>query len=1370
MAFATANPYVAHCSLASLSNSIEINNASLNEEDGILFQDLRGVDCFAQPDALVVCGLGDTIPIMLFTKSVEPIFDVELNVSFSPGLEYATFAFVDDPGNLNNADLDTINVDNVRSPTFRISEVNQEDGGVVVYIGVNAQCGIDFDTYEPEVSFNLSYVTANGVRCRETFTPATGYAENVLNPRPGFTGAATPTVANFTDINTPNCITTQLTNVTPGAGLTEALYFIEDFGFDLGIEFSSLSVNGIDVPVTDYTVDDQTGRVSAIIDGNTNPAYWGPDGQLTTMESIPIEACFVTSGCTGVMATPVFTVQSACNGEVCGGSVDVQSGAQLGDRFTFNPTVDLTFDQIAEAAFCNPDEPTPYVYEVSVQSSIPDSIRGDVYNLRYFIDRCPEQFLDLATVELLDGPGGNVLGSLPDTLSVLAGANSNGRVFINFRNLPVGLDPDGAGGLEDIDGDGVFDDLQGGNTLYFRVSLVPSCDPDEVSTESFSEVGRPCDFVEHFINGTRNCGAFGFTFSDPVDDGVGSANNTSIGEFTNTSPLEVRDIIYDGYHNVGSYNEVDPDTVDVSFEYTLDPDDFAACPSDGTVRLRVNLEDNIPEAIESFEIIEPTFNGTPTTIIDDTTNLNVARRSFTLDAGDGTPGVTYTYTFRIVMSERFCSARRVIALTAAVIQDCDACDCNLTRAGGFTTLTADPANLGTCSAGSSMARIQRISTGYPSRDLSGQRLDPDDVPLEDQTRLLPGDTIEVSGWIAVDEPNAWNNLTQRLSFSLNQFEAGSSSNRIFSNHRVEIAEARLQYARLERLTGETFDLGAVPVPGTQAQNTSGISGANVMVQTVAPFDNVHPGISNPEDYDSGIYRNSSLDFRDGNDMRLAFFSDYAEGDQDGLAALYDHINGNFEQDDTIYLAWRLPIVSTPKVLANGEPTFFGPTVDSTQMGFFVEARNWIDEANRVGTGVGQVGISPRADARMFFHEPGVTTSARIEFDASGCAAEFVQTFETTNPLPAGWFQQEFRPIIGVEYLGLEVPRPYYYGGGATVTHFDQPSQAIVPDSSVGLVTFQEGPDEFFLPVQRNSGLLFFRDAEFSNGLRPDDFVGFDQGANDKSLVGGTFPLLGVGRDAAVDSLVFRVPISRVCGQAVAARPLETVTSVSYRAITDYNIPTYTCNDGSFYSGDGNPLASCAGFPGRYWPYDRDDDGNPHHLLNDSIVEATEVGPLPTTLSASQSFTPAGPLVDAPGPEMIEYSVTLNQDIDGGVIVFTAENAVDVISVDGSLPVMAGATDSTQAFVLDLGARAAGTYTFDLEIDLLFCGPGAVCAQVIPGCNDDPVELGLVVLRSDIICGADSETCVEYISGLPDLETVFNFQNNQQLCSGGSVGG
>lgn len=46
--------------------------------------------------------------------------------------------------------------------------------------------------------------------------------------------------------------------------------------------------------------------------------------------------------------------------------------------------------------------------------------------------------------------------------------------------LPVGLDPDGPGGLEDLDGDGVFDDLAVGEsfTIDFTIDFTPACRSD----------------------------------------------------------------------------------------------------------------------------------------------------------------------------------------------------------------------------------------------------------------------------------------------------------------------------------------------------------------------------------------------------------------------------------------------------------------------------------------------------------------------------------------------------------------------------------------------------------------------------------------------------------------------------------------------------------------------------------------------------------------------------------------------------------------------------------------------------------------------------------------------------------------------------
>ena len=120
-------------------------------------QDLRGNECYAQPDALEVCGAGDTIPFLLFTKSVVPLQDIRIDISFEDGIEYGGFAYVDNTLAESGAELDTISVDNPEAPSFLLDQVSEATGGVVLYVGVRAECGVDFSINNPDITLDFSY-------------------------------------------------------------------------------------------------------------------------------------------------------------------------------------------------------------------------------------------------------------------------------------------------------------------------------------------------------------------------------------------------------------------------------------------------------------------------------------------------------------------------------------------------------------------------------------------------------------------------------------------------------------------------------------------------------------------------------------------------------------------------------------------------------------------------------------------------------------------------------------------------------------------------------------------------------------------------------------------------------------------------------------------------------------------------------------------------------------------------------------------------------------------------------------------------------------------------------------------------------------
>jgi len=258
------------------------------DPDQLRVQDLRNIDCYAQPDALEVCGLGDTIPFMLFTKSVAPLQDIRLDVIFEDGIEYGGFAYVDNTLADSGVQLDTISTENPESPSFLLDQVSEATGGVVVYLGVRAECGVDFSINNPDVTLNFSYTNAEGVACTGSVT-LEDYGGNVVTPRVVITN--TPSFENLGRPGDISCQSLNISQSTMNATATGYIFTAGNYGFDEGISIVEVRKGGDVLPATDYVIDPVTGQLTLVV---TSPTA---DGLLNFNETETIEVCYTYTEC-----------------------------------------------------------------------------------------------------------------------------------------------------------------------------------------------------------------------------------------------------------------------------------------------------------------------------------------------------------------------------------------------------------------------------------------------------------------------------------------------------------------------------------------------------------------------------------------------------------------------------------------------------------------------------------------------------------------------------------------------------------------------------------------------------------------------------------------------------------------------------------------------------------------------------------------------------------------------------------------------------------------------------------------------------------------------------------------------------------------
>jgi len=85
-----------------------------------------------------------------------------------------------------------------------------------------------------------------------------------------------------------------------------------------------------------------------------------------------------------------------------------------------------------------------------------------------------------------------------------------------------------------------------------------------------------------------------------------------------------------------------------------------------------------------------------------------------------------------------------------------------------------------------------------------------------------------------------------------------------------------------------------------------------------------------------------------------------------------------------------------------------------------------------------------------YANPEVTGTSRIEF-IDDCEATLVVSYGVSG-IPAGWFDDEYRLVAGLEGFDIDFPGPYYYAGGATFETGGIGPTSVEPVSSANVDT------------------------------------------------------------------------------------------------------------------------------------------------------------------------------------------------------------------------------------------------------------------------------------------------------------------------------
>ncbi|MCB0694421.1 MAG: hypothetical protein H6568_03715 [Lewinellaceae bacterium] len=1327
---------------------------------------LNGIFGYPEMDSLVVCGAPDTLAFLVYFTGDEPVQNATLRLKLGGGIQFGGFATSPNPGTVQLLDNDPT------KPRFLLPYVAQ-DSVAIVYVGIRATCSAA-NYFNPSIEAETRY-TYQGNNCVDTYDFAMDLIQQailvpVLNIR-----TPLPAPINFTSTNQTRCQTLTISQDGIRASLDSFTFMVDSLDLSV-MDLVSITVNGQAFDLNQTTYDPGSKRLTGTITGNYflfNTVHQGPPNMLfNTDERMTIQFCYSIPDCFySILSNLKYTILQQCGDFTCTGV-----GDQTDAPVTFNPNFGATPRVTAELLQAPEVCGNPALIEVKLWSQQANPVTGLFEDMLLTFNACDSAGMVVNQIRV--GPEGNEM-ALPSGIISYQGSRG---LQVNLRDLD--FNPDGSGGLIDSDGDGYYDDLAGGDTIRFVLEYAVNC--PEILQGCFQVACR----VENVrVEGLRHCKrVFSQTATPPTTPIIGFSSETSFAEDTAALPNLSIGYNFGQVGIVGGNPTAVTRTVGVDMNYIAE--NFVTCGGTHIAEIEIAGEaaNNASFANAAFGPpgMEVPISG-PYTVIDSpaVTYLRVEI------PGPVDPMTDYRFKVDVTFDTAYCRPGFYMGISAKLKEDCDpACTCQVVKACGGILMYINPENTGCVCVSQTIVELERVSTGYTDKTLAN-RLNMADVPPDDRIRFLPGDTMLVRAKAWVKDPAVWNQVNSRLEFTLRDYPITinmSDRKRVRSTWDTRLA--RLQSATFKR--GNTvLDLSGVAcVDDGDGNDVSANTQSGLLLWSSNEADEpvFHPGFPTQEMYQ--VSTNASDDRFDGNLLGVAFrdqtvFSPGSNNPSDCLKPLLDLIGSPFELNDTFEFVWYVPVVSNP-----GFDPSAGSELQSSPL------LNGVELIKRDYLNTPEVNLASTCwtNAPYSYHEPQIFANSEIIYDA--CGAEVVHTFEVANPPPANWFQSEYRPVIGLEQFYSVIPPPLAYAGGATMTGPDGNIQSIEPSGSRNNMTsFNYAGVTYYKPNQSDSQ-LWFNDAENEDGTATryatpfgqDPVLSYDQGDNDLTRIGGTFPLIGVGLNND-DSLVFRIPLVRVCPGDVDESGLTLEYDASYRLLTNYNDPNgpFICNQtsvpghpGNFYWGNCGPDNMTVG--PRYWDFNSADTAHVMRFIEEQGINYFRTGTLDALPSLNLGLASILIGNNPGGPETNRLTLCAGpgtNDLADVVFTVTVTSTVMMAGIEDEngdpvpYTLVAATADSNVYLVNAASILAPNTcLEFDILTELLLC-PSAlpdpsivpeprICVNAAAGGCLPPAVVGILTGGTGGCTGASD--CYFYTTDASDIQVEWVVSpQNIQLC-------
>ncbi|WP_235293955.1 T9SS type A sorting domain-containing protein [Portibacter lacus] len=1335
-----------------------LSSFSLNAQCPVIqFQDLRGVIGFPQFDNTSQCGDADTLSLLVFTDSPGEILGFNLKLDLVDGLNYAGISETYYGGNT------TISYGggSPTCPEFSLGGVTDPDDVFIASIGLVPDCNLDLnDLYYVGVEYEYTFMDTSGniIECEGTFQIEQELNSALKRPELNM-NTVSPVTRNITSLGQPYCQTMVVSQDGLQASLNEMTFEVTNFPtIDPNVSIVSISANAIDLPFTANS----DSSVIAVVDGsyfigNTSPNP--TDDKFNTGEKITFSVCYQSDLCPEQsIFNPVYEASYGCGGDVC------NSTSQVG-TVRVQPTG--AADPIASASFTGPLQICGNAGTITLSVTNPGDpgLENTYTDLSVGYETCERTNLGIGEVRI----GATVLSDsdyswIGDDLKIN---------FDSLAEIP-------GSGLTDADGDGYFDDLEGGATVNLEIDMIITCGINEVDATSLECPTINCPFATFFVEAKANCGN---TFSrfpsvEPFNlnygpTGVLNDNEVNIG--TTANPIQGYDF---GQHGTPSNNStpLPPATIDYVFCYDFGSENIDPCPTGADYSLKLTFS-GTPRIVQDYEVVP----GSMAYSVDNGADISIPDGNATFMTPDpATPGIrmltidggavnnTVCYKMQLQLDTAYCSPRQFVAVSQQVVEYCSDCDCEIVKACKNTQFVSDPQYFDcVCLVGHEI-EVTRKNLGFTDHTMT-TRVDRqvllDNCPA-DLTNFGPGDTMAVAVKYDIKDLDAITNMNMWLfsarvestSGLLNTAELPLTPDRraggIVKWEVIKAGQSPVEFsfgdfASCDSRTGNTYSTNDERDGNEIEYGFAALSDRGVQdLTTDYDVNTIYPGNSSLDGYDNTI--NAYLYVRNAQQSNECGTTTNSSGGN-CLQEFFDSFN--FAVGDTIKVYHEYPMKRNPyraAAIAAGE----NPGINnSMRLRFNMTMYNY-DEFGNANYCYTTLASSCNSYPIVNVAEYGGVT-AITELDLDNCGGSAKHTFSIANPAPTGWYQCEFRPIANIDDVDAPMFGPFAYCSNAMVEDYDGNIIPLEVDSTI---------NAYCTTVASVTGqICATEDAGIGDGK-----VIFDLSSQ------GVRPLgVGLMND---DSLVMSYDLCALC-----PNPFE----IDYELIYDWSdicdAPRdpagYRCNTG----GVNGVYSYCdqLGISGNYYSaLNLDtlqyhlDESSVDFIVNDNRVD-----------DAGMSSANQGPeLIASGGPgTAVEYQEILLCNADAAL---TQSSVSGSVTVPNSVKFVGAYRDASNASPLPTTLVADdGTYkTYSIATDatslapgecetvfigttLLFCPelpapPPQICVSAVSGCADPDVT---TALAGSGTCGS-AEDCYAYIAGEADLQTEwYNTPENTDLC-------